>query len=254
MPRPFAPKRSLVQFSSSWLLVLAGATLILLALQPAWSHPSPDVGSIPGAQRQVFEGHAASPVHHREGPDGLGSRLGTVSEKGPRVPIHSGRLADLRQSSPGPFPVRVLIPSIAVETPVVPVGVEHHSMAVEIPNDVSVTGWYQFGPTPGRPGSAVIVGHVDARSQGPGAFFRLSVLEPGDRVAIEMSDGTVRDFSVVARREYPKTALPRSIFRRTGPPLLALVTCGGPFDERTRHYRDNLVVYAVPTDRSPESA
>jgi hypothetical protein len=27
---------------------------------------------------------------------------------------------------------------------------------------------------------------------------------------------------------------------------LTLITCGGPFDARTRHYRDNVVVTAEP--------
>jgi hypothetical protein len=30
--------------------------------------------------------------------------------------------------------------------------------------------------------------------------------------------------------------------------MLAVVTCGGPFDSSTGHYWDNVVVYAVPED------
>jgi hypothetical protein len=44
----------------------------------------------------------------------------------------------------------------------------------------------------------------------------------------------------------PKEKLPTDIYSRRGRPRLVLVTCGGPFDEATRHYRDNVVVTAVP--------
>jgi hypothetical protein len=33
----------------------------------------------------------------------------------------------------------------------------------------------------------------------------------------------------------------------SGPPRLAIVTCGGPFDAATGHYVDNVIVWAVPT-------
>jgi hypothetical protein len=35
-------------------------------------------------------------------------------------------------------------------------------------------------------------------------------------------------------------------FARDGAVRLTLITCGGPFDQDTRHYRDNVVVTAVP--------
>jgi hypothetical protein len=51
---------------------------------------------------------------------------------------------------------------------------------------------------------------------------------------------------VVARRSYGKQDLPDLLFTRAGSPFLTLVTCGGVFDQSTRHYSDNVVVYAVP--------
>ena len=43
-----------------------------------------------------------------------------------------------------------------------------------------------------------------------------------------------------------KAALPASIYTRTGAARLVLVTCGGPFDARAGHYRDNVIVTATP--------
>jgi hypothetical protein len=54
---------------------------------------------------------------------------------------------------------------------------------------------------------------------------------------------------VVGRLEQlPKTALPtKRIWTTTSRPLLRLVSCGGPFNHATGHYRDNIIVYASPT-------
>jgi hypothetical protein len=53
---------------------------------------------------------------------------------------------------------------------------------------------------------------------------------------------------------YPKGRLPRRVFDRSGPPILTLVTCGGAFDRATRHYSDNVVIYAVPSAPAAGSA
>jgi hypothetical protein len=42
-----------------------------------------------------------------------------------------------------------------------------------------------------------------------------------------------------------KSAFPSSeVYGNASFPGLRLVTCGGPFDATTRHYLDNVVVYA----------
>jgi hypothetical protein len=52
---------------------------------------------------------------------------------------------------------------------------------------------------------------------------------------------------VVTRQLVAKGQVPLAeLFTRTGPARLVLLTCGGPFDERARSYRDNLVVVAEP--------
>jgi len=37
-------------------------------------------------------------------------------------------------------------------------------------------------------------------------------------------------------------------------PLIKRETCGGDFDRATRHYTDNVVVYAVPLQRTRPSS
>jgi hypothetical protein len=91
----------------------------------------------------------------------------------------------------------------------------------------------------------VLVGHVDSRAQGAGAFFGLRDLHLGASVRVLLADGSERAFKAVARRSYPKGQLPAKLNERAGRPMLILVTCGGQFDWGTHHYADNVVVFAV---------
>ena len=96
-------------------------------------------------------------------------------------------------------------------------------------------------------GSIVVAGHVDSSAQGKGAFFRLDRLAPGDRMTLTGAGGRVREFRVVGRERYEKTKIPlEKYFALSGATRLTLITCGGPFDAATGHYRDNVVVTAVP--------
>jgi hypothetical protein len=58
--------------------------------------------------------------------------------------------------------------------------------------------------------------------------------------------GSIYVYRVTSLRTFRKRASPTSIYSGTGPPRLVLVTCGGPFDRASGHYRDNVVVTAVP--------
>jgi sortase (surface protein transpeptidase) len=118
---------------------------------------------------------------------------------------------------------------------------------VVVPPSVDTVGWYRYGPGLGAAGSMVIAGHVDSAQQGDGAFARLRELNLGDGVEITGSDGNVERFRVVGREEYPKATIRLDrYFTTAGPQRLTLITCGGPFDRRTGHYRDNVVVTALP--------
>jgi hypothetical protein len=109
------------------------------------------------------------------------------------------------------------------------------------PNDV---GWYRDGATPGDPGTSVLVGHVDSW-RGPGVFWNLRDLRPGDPIDVPRSDGTVAHFTVDAVETVAKDAFPSDrVYAPTAGPSLRLITCGGPFDRSVRSYEDNVVVYA----------
>jgi hypothetical protein len=150
-------------------------------------------------------------------------------------------------------PVGLQIPALEVEAPIVPVGVESNG-DMEVPDSVSDVGWYKHGSAPGQPGSAVLAAHVDLASQGPGVFFDLRTLEPGDVIYVVFDDGTSDAFRAEARTIYGKTELPvDAIFSRQGSPVLTLITCGGGFNRSLQSYDSNVVVYAVPLDVDPNN-
>lgn len=217
--------------------------MFVLIMTPVvvWAgRPSANVGSLPPT---MVDPDPTSPgvVAEVAGEPLTSSGIGI-----PDVVVRSARLEDYRQPRHGSRPVGLTIESIGVRARVVPVGVQDGSKTMEVPADVGTIGWYRFGPAPGSSGSAVLIGHVDSHVQGEGAFFRLRELAPGDHVTVMFANGSRSSFDVVARRSYPKSKLPGALFQRSGPPLLTLVTCGGAFDQATRSYADNVVVFAQP--------
>ena len=142
-------------------------------------------------------------------------------------------------------PFRLTIDAIGVDAPIVAVGVEPGTNAMQIPG-LDDVGWYEFGSLPGDPdGTSVLVGHVDGNGR-PGVFANLRDLAPGDTFVVTRPDGGARAFAVTGLQQFDKQALPSDLFARGGPPRLALITCGGPFDPATGHYLDNVVVVAAP--------
>ncbi|KAB2977315.1 class F sortase [Streptomyces sp. SS1-1] len=116
-----------------------------------------------------------------------------------------------------------------------------------VPDDPSVAGWYRFGPAPGSPeGSAVLVGHVDGETGALGEFAALYDVRRGDRVEVRRAKAAPVVYRVVSRTTVPKGALPASAFRRTGDPVLTLITCAPPFEPERGGYLANLVVTAEP--------
>lgn len=64
-------------------------------------------------------------------------------------------------------------------------------------------------------------------------------------MTLALASGQQQHWKVAAIRQVRKTGLPRDLLTLNGPARLVVVTCGGPFNRRTGHYRDNLIVYAV---------
>lgn len=144
-----------------------------------------------------------------------------------------------------PDPVRVVIPAIGVDAPVVPLGLNPDG-SLEVPTAFHEAGWWEPGAEPGERGAAVLAGHLDSRS-GPAVFYRLRELEREDVVEIRRMDGSAVRFRIERVEQYGKEAFPTDlVYARTVGATLRLVTCGGDFDFAAGHYRDNTVAFAAP--------
>jgi len=148
-----------------------------------------------------------------------------------------------RPSSLGDVPVRILIPAIGVDAPVVRLG-RNPDGTLQVPEDFWSAGWWQGGAVPGSPGPAVVVAHVDSY-RGPALFYDLRRLRRGSQVVVLLNDGARVVFTVSLTQSYAKSAFPTAtVYGASARPTLRLITCSGSFDWKTRHYRQNLVVYA----------
>ena len=166
----------------------------------------------------------------------------------PTLPAPTGPIAAApqQQSAQVSLPVALTIPSIGVQTSLIHLGLTA-SGTLQVPPSTAVAGWYTGSPRPGAVGSAVIAGHVDSHV-GPGVFFRLSSLRPGDRVYVRRADGTLAVFRVTVIREFAKGGFPTAaVYGPTPDAELRLITCGGTFDPQLRSYLSNTVVYATET-------
>lgn len=150
------------------------------------------------------------------------------------------------------IPVRLTIPGISVDTELMGLGLLADG-SLEVPPKGFPAGWYTGAPTPGELGPAIIAGHVSHR--GPGVFYDLARVRPGDPVLVERTDGSVATFIVTDVGQYPKTSFPTdAVYGAISHAGLRLVTCGGAWDDSTGHYEDNIVVFAELTSATAAHA
>jgi Sortase domain len=143
-------------------------------------------------------------------------------------------------------PVRLTIPSIKVEAPILNVGVAEDG-TVDVPplSRHNEAGWFDEGPTPGQFGPALIVGHADTRT-GPSIFAHLDKMRPGQKIEVLRRDHSVAVFQVNSVEHFGKTKLPiQRVYGDYSRPSLRLVTCGGNWIGGSQGYADNVIVFAA---------
>lgn len=166
------------------------------------------------------------------------------------------------RSSPAPtgpvlarsVPVALAVPAIGVHSNLLTLGLNPDG-TVEVPplGPDSPAGWYRSSPTPGEVGPSILLGHVDSARYGPGVFFELGALKPGDRVEVTRADRTVAEFRVDEVASYSKADFPSlRVYGNTPNAQLRLITCGGTFDPTAGHYENNVVAYASLVGSRPQ--
>ncbi|MFE7618805.1 class F sortase [Streptomyces sp. NPDC057496] len=163
---------------------------------------------------------------------------------GPELQPGSPLAQPLRPSEP----VRLRIPSIRVDAPVMRLGLgPDGSLDVPPAGNRNVVGWYRDGTPPGSLGSAIVAGHVD-NAQGRSVFYDLGALQKGSTVEVVRKDGRTAVFSLDAIEVYENDDFPdERVYGASPYASLRMITCGGGFSEKTG-YEGNVVAYAHLTD------
>lgn len=139
-------------------------------------------------------------------------------------------------------PKRLRIPKINVDAKVRLVGLTK-SGDIESPKNYQEIGWYQASPIPGKPGNAIMSGHLDLHGK-PAVFWDLNKLKEGDSVEVIDDLNRSMRFKVVAARNYKVAEAPRAeILGPTTKTRLNLITCSGKWDKKKKDYEQRLVVY-----------
>ncbi len=146
---------------------------------------------------------------------------------------------DILQTEPS-TPTRVRIPSINVDSRIIPMGINDKG-EMDVPSgDTLGVGWYKFGTKPGNMGSPVLDAHVYA------AFEDLDDLKKGERVYVTDENGIEREFVVEESTLYPYDHVPPyELFERADKKRLNLITCAGRPTLDGSTYTKRLIVYAV---------
>ncbi|MFB7497411.1 class F sortase [Streptomyces sp. NPDC056161] len=185
-----------------------------------------------------------------DGGDGAGKAVGGGAVVG-GVPATAGSAGTAPRPLGRSVPVRLRIPAIGVDTPLLQLGLEPDG-AVQVPPVTAHdrAGWYRNSPTPGQVGPSVLLGHVTVGSYGDGVFRHLAQLRAGEKIVAVLENGRQAEFAVTRVRTVPKADFPSDeVYGDVDRPELRLITCGGP---RTGDgYPDNVLVFAALSAAAP---
>lgn len=161
-----------------------------------------------------------------------------------------GRPSDEWRNVPLPTPtsseavVRLVMPTIEVDAPVVEMGLGVDRQ-MEIPDRPDVVAWYGFTAQPGTHGNAVLAGHVNWRDGSDAALTALNDIAIGDELLLVRQDQQELRYVVTARESVDiRVTSASAVIADTDGETVTLLTCHGEFDRGMGQYRERLVVRA----------
>lgn len=170
----------------------------------------------------------------------LSSSIVATSTANKRVAIKAAAVVASATSSANVTYPRLAVPSIDLNDPIVPVGVDSTGAMAVPSGNTNQVGWYDGGPQPGDVGSAVLDAHVFA------AFSKLNDLKTGDSIYIEMSPRVTLHFVVTKTQLFPLSQITsQDLFVPTTDRDLNLITCAGKLTPDHSTYDHRFVVYAT---------
>lgn len=161
-------------------------------------------------------------------------------------------------------PTRMTIPALGVDAPFEAVDVDRKAAPdsagdapLGTPVDQRKAGWFATGP---KPGSGVGTVLTDGHTYRDGsAIFQETFTEKvvvGQQIDLVVDNGSTCSYriaqvwrNVEAVHAYPDLVTSQGLYDQQGPERLFLATCGGPWLEEARRFRDVNVVVATPIGR-----
>lgn len=268
--RRFMAKGRRIPTVAALALAIVGALLITLAACSSRSGPpqpstaaAGNISGSPAAGPNALSSAATSASSGSAGqtPSAATTRVGSTTSPVKSLPsTGNGSAVPTTKIAPPAFanaakglvllpsqPISLSIPAIGAKSDLLTLGLNPDG-TVEVPSlddPQSKAGWYKNSPTPGSVGPAIILGHIDSKKYGPGVFYELGNLKPGDEIDVTRHDGSVAVFKVDGVRTYPKSSFPTAeVYGNIDHAGLRLITCGGTFDPSISSYESNIIAFA----------
>lgn len=143
------------------------------------------------------------------------------------------------------IPVRLIIESIGVDAPIVPVGVEPDG-AMAAPKTATDIGWYEKSALVGSSKRAMLLsGHYGLDA--PEVLRRLNELKKGDKLVVEGARGDVLVYEVAEteRKHRTEVDMEKAFRYGGGQEAVSIITCIGMYNYAEKTYNDRYVVYAL---------
>ncbi len=251
-----SPRRRKLPALVASILAVIGVTLITVAScssRPGAPQPSAtNAGTLDGTTSSASA--PSSVTSQTPAPASSSAELtpaASAAESTEPVPAPS---ASAPLTLPAAKPISLSIPSIKVNSSVDDLGLNTDG-SIEVPpltDPNSKAGWYDQSPAPGALGPSILLGHVDSAKYGPGVFYNLGKLNPGDTIEITRDDNTVAVFAVDGVRSYAKDQFPTlEVYGNLDHAGLRLITCGGTFNPASGHYESNTIAFASLVSSGP---
>jgi LPXTG-site transpeptidase (sortase) family protein len=186
----------------------------------------------------------------------LEDRLAPRATPAPNTPIAATSKTSNADTAPTPRPaipsepVRIVIPDIDMDRPLLQVGIDAETVPIVPKHDA---GWYEGSARPGQGGNIVLWGHAlrfKDTPQIPAPFGQLQKLNPGAQIVLYTAEGKAYDY-IVAQQIW---ATPDQVeyIRPKGSERVTLISCIGDkiMTKRGMDMTHRLVTIAEPAQQA----
>lgn len=154
-------------------------------------------------------------------------------------------------ATPTPFSgkvARLKLPRFNVDAPIEELAINSRN-ELDTPKDTNKTvGWYYIYDKPGFGGNALFSAHVYYHSI-PAPFVSLAKSVEGDKIVVQMENGTEYTYTVISNKRYNRDAMDMGAIiwpkeKADYDEWVTLITCGGELDSTGQEYVSRDVIVA----------